>query len=277
MPARSKRSLASSRNIRRKFLKAGPMREYDSVEPSWKMTTENVEDMDSDVELAEYAFDSELVQTMNALAMLRYDKEGEKKLKGQAKRCGGSGEQFSAYQAKTAQVDTQAILRGVHETGVTLFSSVVNGSIPGTPIFLSAAGLHVVASSPAMIEAHNCLQAALQELLKEFPNVASAKSASSPLYETYRQAQRTKMNLQNAMNKIQFAVVEDLLEQENMNTTAEWTGPISTWSYEEEADALQVYQAEHSHNPIPTTTDVYIDPRILESKMAPMIPVAKSM
>ncbi|KAK9334481.1 hypothetical protein V1521DRAFT_457930, partial [Lipomyces starkeyi] len=54
------------------------------------MTTENIEDMDSDVELEEYAFDSEFVQTMNALAMLRYDKEGEKKLKGPAKRCGGS-------------------------------------------------------------------------------------------------------------------------------------------------------------------------------------------
>ncbi|KAK9360820.1 hypothetical protein V1504DRAFT_433356 [Lipomyces starkeyi] len=202
---------------------------------------------------------------------------------------------FSAYQAKTAQVDSQAILRRVHETDVTIYSSIVNGSIPGAPIFLSAAGLRVVASSPAMIEAHNCLLAALQELLKEFPNVASAKSASSPLYETYREAQRTKLNLQTAMNKIQFAVEvrefaqkhkyalpepnsattddnchaqEDLLDQENMNTTAECTGPISisTWSYEEEADALQVYQAEHSHHPIPTTTDVYIDPRILEIK-----------
>ncbi|KAK9334496.1 hypothetical protein V1521DRAFT_442730 [Lipomyces starkeyi] len=47
------------------------------------MTVENFEDMDSDVELEEYAFDSELVQTMNALAMLRYDKEGDKKLKAQ--------------------------------------------------------------------------------------------------------------------------------------------------------------------------------------------------
>ncbi|KAK9327660.1 hypothetical protein V1520DRAFT_365226 [Lipomyces starkeyi] len=66
------------------------MREYDSVEPSWKMTTENFEDMDSDVELEEYVFDSDLVQTMSTLAMLRYDKEGEKKLKGPTKCCGGS-------------------------------------------------------------------------------------------------------------------------------------------------------------------------------------------
>ncbi|ODQ75347.1 hypothetical protein LIPSTDRAFT_102129 [Lipomyces starkeyi NRRL Y-11557] len=32
MPARSKGSLASSQNIWKKFLKAGPMREYDLVE-----------------------------------------------------------------------------------------------------------------------------------------------------------------------------------------------------------------------------------------------------
>ncbi|KAJ8096692.1 hypothetical protein POJ06DRAFT_42591 [Lipomyces tetrasporus] len=57
---------------------------------------------------------------------------------------------------------------------------------------------------------------------------------------------------------------EDLLEQEHVNTTAEWTASISTLSYEEEADALQVYQAEPSHNPISTTRDVYMDPQLLE-------------
>ncbi|KAK9429805.1 hypothetical protein V1505DRAFT_373058 [Lipomyces doorenjongii] len=195
---------------------------------------------------------------------------------------------FSAYQAKTAQVDTQAILRGVHETDVTMHSSIVNGSIPGAPIFLSAAGIRAVASNPAMIDAHNCLQAALQELLKEFPNVASAKSASSPLYETYRQAQRTKHNLQTAMNRLQFAVevrdfahkhkyahlkpnsvaindngdAQDLLEHENINTTAEC--PTSTLSYEEESDALQAYQTEHYDDPISTTRSVNIDPQLLE-------------
>ncbi|KAK9244339.1 hypothetical protein V1506DRAFT_541711 [Lipomyces tetrasporus] len=203
---------------------------------------------------------------------------------------------FSAYQAKTAQADTQAILRGAHETDITMYSSIVNGSIPGAPIFLSATGLRVVASSPTMIEAHNCLRAALQEVLKEFPNVASAKSASSPLYDAYRQAQQTKHNLQTAMNRVQFAVEvrefaqkhkyallesnsattdddgdaqEDLLEQENVNTTAEWTASVSTLSYEEEADALQVYQAEPSHNPISTTRDLYIDPHLLEIEDGP--------
>ncbi|KAK9244338.1 hypothetical protein V1506DRAFT_507590 [Lipomyces tetrasporus] len=196
---------------------------------------------------------------------------------------------FSAYQAKTAQVDTQAILRGAPETDITMYSSIVNGSIPGAPLFLSAAGLRVVASSPSMVEAHNILQATLQELLKEFPNVASAKSASSPLYEAYRQAQRTKKNLQFVMNRVQFAAEvrefaqkhkyallepnsttadddaqDDLLEQENINSAAEGTASSSTLSYEEEADALQAYQGEPSHNPISTTRDYYIDPQLLE-------------
>ncbi|KAK9326960.1 hypothetical protein V1520DRAFT_350134 [Lipomyces starkeyi] len=52
------------------------------------MTAESFDDVDSDVELEGYAFDSELVQTMNALALLRYVKE--KKLTGPAKRTGGS-------------------------------------------------------------------------------------------------------------------------------------------------------------------------------------------
>ncbi|KAK9233710.1 hypothetical protein V1525DRAFT_415658, partial [Lipomyces kononenkoae] len=77
------------------FLKAGPMSmsECDSeseVKPVMEMAAENFEDIDSDVEVEEYTFDSEMVQTMNTLAMLRYDKEGEKKLKGPAKRSGGS-------------------------------------------------------------------------------------------------------------------------------------------------------------------------------------------
>ncbi len=68
--------------------------------------------------------------------------------------------------------------------------------------------------SPAMVEAHEDLQAALSELLKEFENVASAKSASSPLYENYRQAQKTKHNLRTAMNRVQFAAkVTEFVEE----------------------------------------------------------------
>ncbi|KAK9428087.1 hypothetical protein V1505DRAFT_378100 [Lipomyces doorenjongii] len=95
MPARSKRSLASSQNIRRKFLKAGPMSisehlSESEAKPAMETAAENFGDIDSDVEVEQYAFDSEMMQTLNILAMLRYDKEGEKKLKGPAKRTGSS-------------------------------------------------------------------------------------------------------------------------------------------------------------------------------------------
>ncbi|KAK9426960.1 hypothetical protein V1505DRAFT_107575 [Lipomyces doorenjongii] len=95
MPARAKRSLASSQNIRRKFLKAGPMSISECLSeseamPAMETVAESFEAIYNDVEVEEYAFDSEMMQTLNILAMLRYDKEGEKQLKGPAKRTGSS-------------------------------------------------------------------------------------------------------------------------------------------------------------------------------------------
>ncbi|KAK9365567.1 hypothetical protein V1509DRAFT_642537 [Lipomyces kononenkoae] len=42
-----------------------------------EMTVESYEDLESDVEVEEYTFDSEFAQIMNESAMLRYDKRRE--------------------------------------------------------------------------------------------------------------------------------------------------------------------------------------------------------
>jgi len=129
---------------------------------------------------------------------------------------------FSAYQAKTAQFDIQALLRGAQQTDVLMYSSIISGSIPSAPVSLSAAGLQVVAESPQMVEAHSMRQEALLELLKEFKNVSNAKDASSPLYETYCEAQQTMHNLQTAMNRIQFAAeVKAFFEEQQVRAPQE--------------------------------------------------------
>lgn len=69
---------------------------------------------------------------------------------------------FSAYQSKTAQVDTQAILRNLSSIDVTKFSSVLLGSLPGLPMHLSTAGLQMVARSPSMSEAQERQATALK-------------------------------------------------------------------------------------------------------------------
>jgi hypothetical protein len=201
---------------------------------------------------------------------------------------------FSAYQAKTAQFDTQALLRCAEKTDVLIFSSIINGSIPGAPVSLSAAGLQVVASDPAMIKAREDRQAALLELLKEFKNVAAAKNASSPLYEVYRTAQQGMHNMQTAMSRIQFAAEvqrfaeehryarmksksatkdentpQNMIENES-SQVGESAASIentldcsdATTSYEEEVAALEEYQAE-SHGAITATRDYVIDPQLL--------------
>lgn len=192
---------------------------------------------------------------------------------------------FSKYQAQTAQVDAQAILRGLPMTDVTKYSSILKGRIPDVPLQISAAGIERVTSDRAVVAAQARQSKALESLLRVFKNVAEAREAASPLYDVYAAAQQAKHNLRNSMNRLQYAQEVKDHAQKHMyasrpaiprddqadiaeGSTTEQAPAATTWtsSYEADTEALRAYQSDLTHEPISIASAECIDPQLLESQ-----------
>jgi hypothetical protein len=127
---------------------------------------------------------------------------------------------FSKYQSETAQIDVQAVLRGLASRDVLIFSSILNGAIPNAPKTLSEAGRRNVASCLAIKSGQDLVSSTLDTLLQQYERTSDAKAANATCYRTWiaagnaLKAERNKLCQEEYRRELEAFIKEYKFQQQ---------------------------------------------------------------